>query len=188
VSDFEFLFALFGLLLGLSLAEVLGGLARAIDARLRPGAAARLGWLTPLLGTFVLIDLISFWGAAWVSREAITVSSDSLLLVMAFAGAYFLAAALVFPRQIDAATDFDTHYFRVRRTVMGVLLVLLACQMAWYTSVPAIAARLVAPLSLAATTILAVLMVLAMVVRSERWSRIVLLALVARYLILIVIV
>ena len=187
MSDFEFLFALFGLLLGLSLAEVLGGLARALDMRLRPDATVRLGWLTPLLGTFVLIDLISFWGAAWVSRDAIAVSSDSLLLVMAFAGAYYLAAALVFPRQIDAATDFDAHYFRVRRIVMGVLLVLLACQMAWYASVPAIAVRLVAPVSLIATIILAVLMALAMLVRGERWSRIVLLALVARYLILIVI-
>jgi hypothetical protein len=36
MSDFEFIFSLFGLLLGLSLAEVLGGLARAIEARLRP--------------------------------------------------------------------------------------------------------------------------------------------------------
>ncbi len=39
MNDFEFIFALFGLLLGLSIAEVLGGLARAIEARGRPVAA-----------------------------------------------------------------------------------------------------------------------------------------------------
>lgn len=188
MSDFEFIFALFGLLLGLSLAEVLGGLARAIEARIRPGSTVRVGWLSPLLGAFVLIDLISFWGAAWVSRAAIAVSSESLMAVTGFASAYYLAAALVFPRQADAGTDFDAHYFRVRRIVLGVLLALLACQMIWYASIPAIAVRLVAPLSLGATILLAVLMILAMVVRGERWSRLVLLALVARYLILLVII
>ena len=115
-------------------------------------------------------------------------SSDSLFAVTGFAAAYYLAAALVFPRQAEAGADFDAHYFRVRRIVLGVLLALLACQMIWYASIPAIAVRLTAPLSLAATILLAVLMILAMVVRGERWSRVVLLALVARYLVLLVIV
>ena len=39
VSPFEFVFSLFGLLLGLSLVEVLGGLARTIEAELRARAA-----------------------------------------------------------------------------------------------------------------------------------------------------
>ena len=33
MSEFEFIFALFGLLLGLSIIEVLGGFARAIEAQ-----------------------------------------------------------------------------------------------------------------------------------------------------------
>ena len=52
MSDFEFLFALYGLMLGLSLAELLSGLARAIEERLSPGATLRIGWLTPLLAIF----------------------------------------------------------------------------------------------------------------------------------------
>ncbi len=69
MSDFEFVFSLLGLLLGFSLVEVLGGLARLIEAQLRAvklGAAGqaearfRAGWLTPLLGLFVMLDLISF--------------------------------------------------------------------------------------------------------------------------------
>lgn len=181
MSDFEFVFALYGLLLGLSLAEVLGGLARTIEVRLRTGSTMRVGWLTPLLGAFVLLDLLSFWRAACLVRETILVSGHALLAVTAFASAYYLAAHLVFPRDIQADTDLDAHFHRIRRVVIGILLVLLGCQMAWYAMVPAISPQLFRPWSLGMTLLLAVLMIAAMGTRSDRWSRIVMAALVARY-------
>lgn len=183
MNDFEFIFALFGLLLGLSLAEVLGGLARVIEARLRPGADLRIGWLTPLLAAFVLLDLLSFWHAAWVGRATAFVSGHSLLAVTAFASAYYLAAALVFPREAGASPDLDDHFFRVRRVVIGVMLALLACQLGWYASEPTLARLLTRPFPLAMTAILAALMVAAMLVRGERWSRLVMAALVGRYVV-----
>lgn len=183
MSDFEFTFALFGLLLGLSLAEVLSGLARAIEARLRLGAAMRVGWLTPLLGAFVLLDLLSFWQAAWTSRDVITVSSETLMAVTFFAGAYFLAAALVFPRSVGSDVDFDAHFFRVRRVVIGVMLGLLFCQLAFYLSEPVLAARLQNPLALTLTVVLVVLMVAAMAARGPRLAQLAMLALVARYIV-----
>jgi len=183
MSDFEFIFALFGLLLGLSLAEALSGLARAIEARLRLGTAVRIGWLTPLLGAFVLLDLLSFWQAAWVSREVITVSSETLMAVTLFAGAYFLAAALVFPRSVGSDVDFDTHFFRIRRVVIGVMLGLLLCQLAYYLSEPALVVRLQNPLALALTAVLVVLMVAAMAVRGPKLARLAMVALVARYIV-----
>lgn len=181
MSDFEFIFALFGLLLGLSLAEVLGGLARAIDARARPGSAVRIGWLTPLLGAFVLLDLLSFWQAAWFAREVVAASGHSLLAVTAFASAYYFAAHLVFPRSAGEQSDFDQHYLRVNRIVIGIMLTLLLCQIGWYASIPVLAARLANPVALVLTAILALLMIAAMTVRSERASRWVMIALVARY-------
>lgn len=183
MSDFEFIFALFGLLLGLSLAEVLASLARAIEARLRLGGAVRIGWLTPLLGAFVLLDLLSFWQAAWVSREFVTVSGRALLAVMGFAGAYYLAAALVFPRAIGDGADLDEHFFRVRRIVIGVLLALLLCQLVWYLSVPALAIRLQRPVALGLAIVLVVLMITAMIARGQRLCRLAMLALVGRYLV-----
>lgn len=45
MSNFEFVFSLFGLLLGFSLVEVLGKLAASVKARPK----SRTGWLTPLL-------------------------------------------------------------------------------------------------------------------------------------------
>ncbi|HEU0043242.1 hypothetical protein [Sphingomonas sp.] len=187
MSDFEFLFALFGLLLGLSLAEVLGGLARAIQARMRPGSAVRIGWLTPLLGGFVLLDLLSFWGAAWSARAVVAVSGHSLMAVLLFASAYYLAAALVFPRDPDAQPELDDHFYRVRRIVIGVMMALLICQLGWYVSVPTLSARLANPAPLALTAVLVLLMVAALLVRGKRAARLVMLALVARYLIVYVI-
>jgi hypothetical protein len=181
MSDFEFIFALFGLLLGLSLAEILAGLARAIEARLRPASAVRIGWLTPLLGAFVLFDLLSFWQAAWVTRGVIVVSGKTLMAATIFAGAYYLAASLVFPRSAPDHADFDGHFFRVRRIVIGVLLALLVCQLSWYLSVPELAVLLKRPLPLALTVVLAALMIGAMLARGERWCRLAMLALVARY-------
>ena len=119
MSEFEFIFALFGLLLGLSIIEILGGLARAIEARLRPGAMLRIGWLTPLLGVFVLLDLLSFWMAAWVARGLVSVSGHTLMAVTLFASSYYLAARLVFPPEPDETPDFDAHFFRIRRIVLG---------------------------------------------------------------------
>lgn len=183
MSQFEFIFALFGLLLGLSIVEVLGGLARAIEARLRPGSATRIGWLTPLLGVFMLLDLLSFWMAAWVVRDIAGVSGHSLMAVTAFASVYFLAAHLVFPREPADNPDFDAHFFRVRRIVLGAMLLLLVFQLAWYASLPKLAPLLLDPLSLGLTVILVALMIAGMLVRGPIASRVVMIALVARYLI-----
>jgi hypothetical protein len=103
--------------------------------------------------------------------------------VTVFASAYYLAAHLVFPRDPAGHEELDSHYFRVRRIVLGTMLALLACQIAYYASVPQLAAALRSPLSLSLTTILAALMIAAMLVRGRRASTIVMAALVARYLI-----
>jgi hypothetical protein len=183
MSEFEFIFALFGLLLGLSIIEVLGGFARAIEAGLRPGSALRIGWLTPLLGAFVLLDLLSFWMAAWVTRDLVGVSGLSLMAVTVFASAYYFAARLVFPPEPDETPDLDAHFFRIRRIVLGAMFALLLCQLGWYASVPQLAAFLANPVSLVLTVILAALMIAAMLVRGKLASRVVMIALVARYLV-----
>ena len=183
MSQFEFIFTLFGLLLGLSIVEVLGGLARAIEARLRPGSALQVGWLTPLLGVFVLLDLLSFWAAAWTSRDLVAISGGSLMAVTVFSSAYYLAARLVFPPDLDETPDLDAHFFRVRRIVLGAMFALLVVQLGWYASVPALAVHLAHPVALGLTLVLVALMIAAMLVRGKRASGVVMGALVARYLV-----
>src|ERR1044072_6799441 len=133
MSDFEFVFSLFGLLLGFSLVEVLGGLAKVIEAQLRavkvgaemPGAPPfRARWLTPLLGLFVMLDVISFWGSAWVARGQLDYSGKVAIGGLVFAGSYYVAAHLVFPTEKADWADLDAHYFRVRRGGVGTGIVL----------------------------------------------------------------
>lgn len=184
MSDFEFVFVLYSLVLGLSVVEILGGFGRALELRLADnseGAAFRIGWLTPLLAVFVLLDLLSFWSFAWTLRENVQVSVRMLLAVMTFAAAYYMAARLVFPSVPARVASLDEHYFRVRRIVMGILIVLVGVQWAYLASIPAMREALANPLSIALTLVLIALMVAAMIVKDRRWSIAILVLLVARY-------
>ncbi len=114
MDAFSFVFSLFGLLLGLSLAEVLGGFARTL--RLRHDL--RIGWLTPLLGLFVMLNVTSFWGAAWNARAWMVPSFGWLVFGLVITGIYYLAASLVFPADAERWPSFDEYYWKHRRYVI----------------------------------------------------------------------
>lgn len=120
MSDFEFVFSLFGLLLGLSLAEVLGGFARSLKAR----HSVRIGWLTPMLGLLVMLDLTSFWSAAWALRDVLPVKFFVLMLLLMFTSAYYLIATMVFPDAPDRKPSFDDHYWENKRLIVAAVFVL----------------------------------------------------------------
>lgn len=186
MNGFEFVFSLFGLLLGLSLVEVLAGFAKAVEARVRPAgeraAPLRLGWLTPLLGLYVMLDLVSFWGASWFARDHLSVSGPVLLGGLLFAGSYYLAAHAVFPAAPADHEELDSHYFRVRRWVFGVLTALLAVQLAFWLSVPALAAVFEDPWLVADVAASFALMTAAMLVRGRVASLVILILLIGQYL------
>lgn len=187
MSDFEFIFALYSLLLGLSMVELLGGLGRALEVRFAAQAereAFSIGWLTPLLAIFVMLDLLSFWSAAWTARGSLTVSNTVLMGVAGFAAVYFLAARLVFPSHPEGFANLDVHYFRVRRIVLGLLLVLLGAQLGFYLSQPDLAVSLARPIAWIMTIVLVVLMAAAMAVNDRRWSIAILAALILRYVVI----
>jgi hypothetical protein len=73
MSDFEFLFALFGLLFGLIVAELSLKFADAIDSN----RECPIGILTPALAFLLLTDVTSFWLLIWAARG----SADSQLAV-----------------------------------------------------------------------------------------------------------
>lgn len=124
MTGFEFAFSLFGLLLGLCIAEVLGGLGRALEQR----EEVYIGWLTPMLGVFVLFDLTTYWFALWIDRENVPITPITLLVGTAFAAAYYLAAYLIFPDDLKRHTDLDMHFMRVRRVVLGIQLAVFTIQ------------------------------------------------------------
>ena len=115
---FDFVFSLFGLLLGLSLAEVLSGLARTLKQR----KVVRLGWLTPLLGLLVMVDLASSWALAWSLRDSIPANFLTLVIGLFVTGLYYLAATLVFPDDCAKWPDLDTYYFEHKKQILGGIL------------------------------------------------------------------
>jgi len=118
MTGFEFVFSLFALLLGLSLAEVLGGLARVLKQR----KEVQLGWLTPLLGLLVMLDLTSSWAQAYALKEAISANFLTLVIGLFVTGLYYLAASLVFPDDASKWPDLDDYYFRHKKQVLGGIL------------------------------------------------------------------
>ena len=118
MNDFEFLAGFFGVLLGLVIAQVATKLAEAIDEhRERP-----VGLLTSLLAAFVLCDVTGFWLWIWSAREVITVSWQSVFGSTALAIIYYLAAALMFPRDARRWASYDEHYWARKRLVLGGIL------------------------------------------------------------------
>jgi hypothetical protein len=130
MSHFEFIFSLFGLLLGLSLAEVLGGAVRTLKAR----RGIRVGVLTPLLGLFVMLNLLSFWMAAWKAKELIPVAYPALLIGLAITSLYYVGASLTFPDRPAGWPNFDDYYFAHRRQVLGSIWLcnLLVFALSWW--------------------------------------------------------
>lgn len=118
MSGFDLVFALFGLVLGLAITEVLAGFSRVLKMR----GKAHVGWLTPLLGMVVLIDLTSFWSNAAELRDVLPGNLLTLIIVMLLVGAYYLIATLIFPADPDEWPDFDLYYDRFNRLILGGML------------------------------------------------------------------
>ncbi len=187
MSEFEFVFALYSLVLGLSLVELLTGLGRTLEFKLARDAqdkAFRIGWLTPLLAVFVILDLLSFWMFAWPVRSLIPVSTPMVLGVVVFSGAYFLASRLVFPSNPEDFVDLDTHYLRVHRVVFAMLIVMVLVQWLFIMAIPVLAEQVLLPVPLAITAVLLALMLAAAITRSRKASLVLLALLIARYLVI----
>ena len=120
MSDFEYFFTFFGLILGLAVAEVALKFADAVDAHMR----RPIGLLTPLLAIVVLMDLTSIWIWTWSVREILVVSWRTIFVGLFLAVTYFMAASLIFPRVESRWDSLDEHYWARKRLVIGgVLLV-----------------------------------------------------------------
>ena len=57
MSTFEFSFTFIGLVAGLAVVELVAGVGRLVHE----GHRIRVGWLTPLLAIFMVIDVATFW-------------------------------------------------------------------------------------------------------------------------------
>jgi len=122
VSAFEFFFSFYGLLLGLSVAELVGGFARVLHERER----IRFGWLTPALALFVAIDIATFWNQAWVIFRGAPFNTFLLIVSLSIAATFYVAASVTFPRVSAEGAheriDMDAHFWAHRKLVFGCIL------------------------------------------------------------------
>lgn len=117
MSAFEFSFTFYGLVLGLAVVELVAGIGRLVHE----GHRIRVGWLTPMLATFLALDVATFWSQAWSTHQNAPFSLALLILGVTSAGLFYIAATLVFPREIEEGEDLTAHYWRHRRLVLSLV-------------------------------------------------------------------
>jgi hypothetical protein len=175
MNAFEFVFSLYSLLFGLALAQVFAGFGNVLQERHK----IRVGWLTPLLGMFVIMDLTSFWAIGWELKDLSRPYFLYLICGVLLAGIYYLAARLVFPRNFVEWPDFDVYYLRHKQWVFGGIL---------FCNIVAVAVMLAAgtrfmhlPLGLANDAIYFIPLIALLATRNKQADIILLLILMAKY-------
>jgi hypothetical protein len=127
MSEFEFLFSVFGLLIGLTFIEIAIKFADAIDARSR----RPIGVLTPLLAVFVLVDVAGYWLFSWSIRDLLHVRWRTVFIGLTVAITYYLSASMIFPRSEGEWKTLDEHYWARKRLVIGGIVLVEGATMAW---------------------------------------------------------
>lgn len=121
-TEAELLFNLFSLLLGFILVEVLSGLMRTLRARLPTGPGARddvrIGWLTPMLGAYTMLNVLMCWITVWVYLKRIPVGYDTLTLGLILISFYYFAASMIYPDKPRDWPDVDEWFWLHRRQVL----------------------------------------------------------------------
>jgi hypothetical protein len=184
MTVFEFVFSLYSLLFGLALAQVFGGFGNTLQERHK----LHVGWLTPLLGLFVILDLTSFWEIGWQMRGITRPYFLFLIGCVLVAGIYYLAARLVFPRNFEEWPDFDVYYFRHKQWVFGGILLCNVAAVAGLVAVPHAAPFLRSSIGFFNFLTYFVLLIALLAVRTRRASIVLLLLMLSRYAIFPVLV
>ena len=125
--QFDYVFELFTLLISLAVAEMLMGFSRILKMRARRKAGVdptairvRVGWLVPLLGLLVLVDLATFWSM----RGVLDMRMATIFGVLVLIGGYYLIATLVFPDEPELWPEFDAYFWQQKRWVVGGMLLI----------------------------------------------------------------
>jgi hypothetical protein len=118
MDEFEVFFTFYGLILGLSAAEILkslGGLARRGALRAIRAQAGLIAFLTFLL-------ICATWIDAWSLRASFKLDFRSLWAPIGAATAYYLAAVVVLPRENSEWDDMDAYFAKRKSFIIGALI------------------------------------------------------------------
>jgi hypothetical protein len=118
MDRFSFFFGFYGLILGLAVAELLNGL----GALARAGQLRLLGWQTGLLALFLLLVICATWIDAWDSLRGVSLDFAGLWAPILIAIAYYLAAAVAFPKHPAEGESLDDYYGKRKAFVFTTML------------------------------------------------------------------
>lgn len=120
MDTLNYFFGFYSIVLGLSVVELLGGVARTIETR----TISTTSRLTLLVAAFVLLDMSSYWIQAWSLYRHAPLSMTVITHGLVAAGSYFVAAYLIFPRATKPrhGEGRDDHFWATRRWVFGAVL------------------------------------------------------------------
>ena len=122
IDKFSFFFAFYGLILGLAVAELLGGFAGMVRDR----AIKKIEPQTALLALLVFILICATWIDAWDQLKSVSLDFAGLWAPIVLATSYYLAASVVFPRDPAEFGRLGT-YFAERKRFIVALLFLSEC-------------------------------------------------------------
>ena len=128
MDKFSFFFAFYGLILGLAAAEILTSLGHYVRNR----ALRRIEPQTALLALLTFLLICITWIDAWETLRNVSLDVSGLWAPVLLATAYYLAATVVLPRDIEG--DLAVYYAERKRFVLALLL--LSELMVTYTYLP----------------------------------------------------
>jgi hypothetical protein len=117
MDRFAFFFAFYGLILGLAMAELLGGFAGMVRAH----ALKRLEAQTALLALLSFVLIVATWVDTFTMSRSITLNFSDLWAPVLLATFYYLAAAVTFPREAGQYAHLHAYFAARKRFVVGLI-------------------------------------------------------------------
>ena len=118
MDSFSYIIIFYSLILGLALAELLGGFALMVRAH----ALKKLEAQTALMAILILFSIVTEWIDAWRTMKSVTVDLKGLEVPILLAISYYLAASVVFPHR-EADHERLADYYQDRRPFVAGALV-----------------------------------------------------------------
>ena len=117
MDQFSFFFAFYGLILGLAVAELLSGFAGMVRAH----ALKKLDAQTALAALLTFVLIVATWVDTFSMDRSITLSFSDLWPPILLGTFYYLAAAVVFPRDPGQYAHLGAYFGARRRFIVGML-------------------------------------------------------------------
>ena len=117
MDQFSFFFAFYGLILGLAVAELLSGFAGMVRAH----ALKKLEAQTALIALLTFVLIVATWVDTFSMDRAITLSFSDLWPPILLATFYYLAAAVIFPREPRQFSHLRAYFSARRQFIVGML-------------------------------------------------------------------